>query len=81
MLEGSPEPSLPSPPRFRSKGKFLTWTFPRRFEASQVGQEAVDVLETAKEYFGTPLKASEFLRGGTFKFVSKLSASHLCEPH
>ncbi|CAE7862828.1 Chc [Symbiodinium microadriaticum] len=27
-------------------------------EASQVGNEAVDALETAKEYFGTPLKVS-----------------------
>jgi len=26
-------------------------------QASQVGNEAVDVLETAKEYFGQPLKA------------------------
>ncbi|CAJ1373357.1 unnamed protein product [Effrenium voratum] len=30
----------------------------RVVQASQVGQEAVDVLETAKEYFGTPLKVS-----------------------
>lgn len=27
-------------------------------QASQVGNEAVDALETAKEYFGTPLKVS-----------------------
>ena len=27
-------------------------------QASQVGNEAVDVLETAKEYFGSPLKAT-----------------------